>query len=78
MLIFCVNTDLVIENAMEANIAKIGYLLYRTEIITVALSQRQNGATGSEHLLPEVGEGRGPGLGVDLDDLLRDGWEGED
>jgi len=28
-------------------------------------------------LLPEVGEGRGLGLGVDLDDLLRDGWEGE-
>ena|SRR5438309_6059840 len=77
MVVFVINAYLVVQNGVKANIAKIGYLLYRADIITVALSQRQDCAAGSEHLLPKVGEWGGLGLGVDLDDLLPDGWEGK-
>src|SRR5438309_317027 len=51
VFIFGVDAYLIVQNGMKANIAKIGHLLYGAQIITVTLSQRQNCAAGSEHLL---------------------------
>ena len=50
------------------------------EIIAIALAQREDRAAGAEDLLPEVGEGSGLCLCIDLDDFLRvdERGEGED
>ena len=58
MFIFVVDAYLIVQNGVKAYIAKISYLFYRAQVITVAFSQRQDCATRSEHLLPKMWEWR--------------------
>src|SRR5580698_9049023 len=54
VLVFVVDAVLVVKNGMETHVMKIGSLLYRAQVVAVALAQRKIGTTGAEHLLPEV------------------------
>ena len=56
---------------METHSVEIRDSFYGVEVIAIALAQGEDGAAGAEDLLPEVGEGSGLGLRIDLDDLLR-------
>ena len=77
MLVFVVDAYLIVKDGVEANVAEVRYFLHCAEVVAIAFAQGEDGAAGAEHLLPEVGEGGGLGVGVDLDDLLRGGWEGK-
>ncbi len=73
-----VEADIVHEDAVETHSVEIRDSFYSVEVIAIALAQGEDGAAGAEDLLPEVGEGSGLGLRVDLDDLLRVDERGEE
>ena len=75
VLVFVVDAYLVVKDGVEANVAEVRYFLHGAKIFAVAFTQSQDGAPGAEHLFPEVGEGSGLGVGVDLDGLLGRGLE---
>ncbi len=75
VLVFVVDADFVVEDGVEANVAEVRYFLHGTQVFAVAFAQSQDGAAGAEHLFPEVREGGGLGVGVDLDRFLSRGLE---
>src|SRR5262249_12096589 len=73
LLILVIEPDFVMEDGMKAHVLEICYLLDRPQVVSVAFAERQDGATGAEHLLPEMREGCGLRRGVNLDLLLGPG-----
>lgn len=65
-----VEADFVHEDSMEADRIELGGLLHGAQILTVALTQGEDGAAGAERLFPEVRERRRRRVGID-DDMLR-------
>src|SRR5271170_5499661 len=65
--VLIVHPDFIMEDGMEAYVLEAGNLLDLAKIATIAIAQRENGASGAEHFLPEVGEGASGCCGVDLD-----------
>ena len=55
------------KDSVEADELKIGRSLYFPQIAAITVAERQDGAAGAEHLLPEVREGMGGSAQVDLD-----------
>ena len=55
----------VVEDAVEADVADAGGLVHGIQVLAVVVAQRQRRAAGAEHLFPEMREGRAPGAGVD-------------
>ena len=53
--------------------SKSGGLLYFAQIVAIALAQREDGAPGAEHLLPEMREGLARGARVHLNGFGRCG-----
>ena len=51
-----VKADLVHEDAVKADGLEIGGLLDGAQVLTVAVAQGEDGASGPEGLLPEVGK----------------------
>jgi hypothetical protein len=82
MLVLVVDTDLVVQDCVETNVAEIGYFFYGAKVFTIVFAQCEDGASGAEHLLPEVRERSGGCVGVDGDDFigdwlrLREAWAG--
>ena len=62
-----VEADLVVEDAVEADGLEVGGFLHGVEIGAVVGTESEDGAAGAEGLLPEVGEGRGGGVGINAD-----------
>ena len=56
VLVFVVDADFVMQDGVKAHILEICYLLYRAQVVAIALAQRENGAPRTEHLFPEVWE----------------------
>src|SRR6266853_497624 len=50
--ILVVQSDLIVENRMKSDISESRCILYLAEITAITVTQRQNRAPGSEHLLP--------------------------
>lgn len=64
-----VEADLVVENAVEADGLEVGGFLHGVEIGSVVGAESEDGAARAEGLLPEMGEGRGRGVRVNMDRL---------
>jgi hypothetical protein len=75
VLVFVVDSELIVQDGMEANVLEVGDLFYGFEVVEIALTEHESATAGAKHLLPEVGKGSGGGVVVDLDVLLRAGWE---
>ena len=71
LLVLGVDTVLVIENAVKADVLHPGNGLHSGEIVAPCFAHREIRVTGAEHLLPEMRQRRGPGLRIDGDVLLR-------
>src|SRR5579872_3592343 len=71
LLVFVVDTDLIVKNGVEADVFEIGDLPYVVKIVAIAFAQGEDGASGAEHFLPEMRKRVGRGRGVDDDDLRR-------
>ncbi len=71
LCVLAVDAILIVEDGVEADVAKAGDLLYLAQIVAVAFAQRKNGAAGAEHLLPVVWKGRGRCVNVDDDRHVR-------
>src|SRR5713101_6985456 len=69
LCVLVVYADFIVEDGVEAHIFEAGNLLHIAEIVAVTLAQRHDGALGTEHFLPEVGERMGGGGGIDHDDI---------
>jgi len=52
---------------MEADVLEVGDLLHSLHVVAVALAHGEDGATGAEHLLPEMRERRCGTMRVDGD-----------
>ena len=65
--VFVVEADFVVKDGVEADVFEIGGLLYLAQVAAVTVAERQDGAAGAEHLLPEMREGMGGQRG-------RSGW----
>src|SRR5450755_3065010 len=65
--VFVVDSDFIVEDGMEAHILEVSNLLHIAKIVAITLPQAQDGAPGTEHLLPEVRERMAGGGGVDDD-----------
>ncbi len=76
VLVFVVDTDFVVEDAVEADVAEVGDFVDGADVVAVGLAEGEDGVAGAEDLLPEVGEGGGGGVGVDGDALRCLGVEG--
>jgi hypothetical protein len=75
VLVFVVDSELIVQDGVEANVFEVGDLFYGFEVVEIALTKHESAAAGAEHLLPEVGKGSGGGVGIDLDVFLRARWE---
>src|SRR6185437_5478716 len=64
--VFVIDAELIVKTGVEAHVPEIGDGLYSAEVVAVTLAQGENGAAGAEHLFPEVREGSGGGVGVDV------------
>ena len=71
MLVLVIDPDFVMQDGMKAHVLKISDLLDRAKIVAVAIAQRQDGASGAEHLLPEMREGCSRRACINLNLLLR-------
>ncbi len=68
------DSDVVVEDAVEADPAEIGDGFDGAEVAAPGLAEGEDGVAGAEHLLPEMREGRGGAGGVDGDGFgLADG-----
>lgn len=54
---------------MEADVLEVGDLLHSLRVVAVALAHGEDGATGAEHLLPEMQVRRCGTMRVDGDGL---------
>jgi len=63
--ILIVDAHFIVEDGVEADIARANLVVDIFEVLAVVVSQRQNGAARPEHLLPEMGEGAGRRVCVD-------------
>ncbi len=70
VLILVIDPDFVMQDGMKAHVLKIRYLLYRAQVVAIAIAQGQDRAAGAKHLLPEMGEGCSRRRGVNLNLLL--------
>ena len=61
------HAHVVVEDAVEADVAEAGSLAHGVQVLAVIVAQRQRGAAGAEHGFPEVRERRAGGLRVDAD-----------
>ncbi len=73
VLVFIVDTDFVMEDRVEAYVLKVRDAFRLPEVAAIALSQRQNRATGAKHLLPEMGKGMERSRGVNFNRRRRSG-----
>jgi hypothetical protein len=69
VLVFVIDTDLVVEDAVEADVAEVGDLVDGADVVAVVLAEGENGVAGAEDLLPKVREGSGGSVGIDTDTL---------
>src|SRR6185369_7292628 len=65
--IFVVHSDFILKNRVEPDEFEIGDAFGFAEIVTIALTQREDGASGTKHPLPEVGKGMRWSTRVDVD-----------
>src|SRR5580698_858265 len=63
--VLVINPNFIVEDGMEAYVLETGDLFYVAEIVAITLAQSQDGATGAEHLLPEMGKRMSRGGGID-------------
>ncbi len=71
--VFVVDADVVIHDGVEADVLEVGDLLHGLHVVAIALAHGEDGAAGTEHLLPEMGERRGGSMRVDSDFFGGDG-----
>src|SRR5208282_5045616 len=67
--VFIVETHLVVENRVEADVLESSRSLHLAQVIPITLSQRENRSSRSEHLLPEVREWASRGLDINRNDF---------
>ena len=67
--IFVVDSDVIEEDSVEADVLDVGDLLYVAQVATIALSEAEIGTAGAEHVFPKMWEGVDGSGGVDGDDL---------
>ena len=68
--VLVIHANFILEDGMEANIFEAGDLLDVAQVAAVALAQAQNGAAGTEHLLPEMRERMSGSLAINNDDVI--------
>src|SRR5579871_2680617 len=74
--VFVVDADFVVQDVVEADVTEIGDLLYFTQIVSIALSQGEDGAPRAEGLFPKMWEGLSGSSSIDCDVyILRKGRE---
>src|SRR6202012_1397469 len=71
VLVEVVDAHLVVKDCVEAHVLEVRDLPDGAHVIAIALAQRENGAAGAEHLIPEVRKGCGRRLRIDMHDFLR-------
>ena len=57
LLVFVVNADIVIQDAVKANVLEAGDLAHRPQVAAIGIAQAEHGPAGAEHLLPEMRKG---------------------
>ena len=75
-----VDADLVVEDAVEADLGEVGGGVDGAEVLAVVVAEGEDGSSGAEGLFPDVGEGGRGGVGVEGDLLggLGEGGGGEE
>src|SRR4029077_3914922 len=69
LAVFVVDADFIVKNGMKSRILEVCDLLYFTQVAAIAVAQAEDGASGTEYLLPEVGKGMRWGSPVDQDHI---------
>ena len=73
MLVKVVDADLIVKDGVKTDVAEIRNRFHCSEIVAVALAQREDGAARAEHAFPEMRERRRVSLRINVDGLLCEG-----
>ena len=65
--VFIVKSDFIVENRVKTDVLESCRLPDLTQVLTVAVAKRQDGASRAKHALPIVGERPGRASCVDFD-----------
>jgi DNA-binding response OmpR family regulator len=71
VLVFVVNSNLIVEDGVEAHVAKAGNFFHLAELIAITLAKAENGPSRAEHLLPKMRKRSRGRVGIDHNALWR-------
>ena len=71
LCILVVHSNLVVKDAMEADIPHAHLVVNFLQVPAIVIAQRQNRVTGAEHLLPKMRKWARNSFGVDRDGCWR-------